>query len=225
MSFHYNKSFILLQLLFFFITQIATLFLLFDSLNYLLHYYNILIKRFYIYYNMKTVLYSPNIEKTEQEIENDKIRASSSFNFLSEIIDYDKEFTHKEQITMINNLYNKLEFDYDKKIIKDLKTKITSYMQQDKLKTLYNITNFITLDKVIEKLFLSNLICHYCSKNIYIIYKYKRASNQWTLDRVDNSEGHNYNNVVICCLKCNLSRRCLDSNKFLFTKKLNIIKT
>ena len=174
---------------------------------------------------MKTVLYSPNIEKTEQEIENDKIRASSSFNFLSEIIDYDKEFTHKEQITMINNLYNKLEFDYDKKIIKDLKTKITSYMQQDKLKTLYNITNFITLDKVIEKLFLSNLICHYCSKNIYIIYKYKRASNQWTLDRIDNSEGHNYNNVVICCLKCNLSRRCLDSNKFLFTKKLNIIKT
>ena len=98
-------------------------------------------------------------------------------------------------------------------------------MQQDKLKTLYNITNFITLDKLIEKLFLSNLICHYCNNNIYIVYKYKRASNQWTLDRIDNSEGHNYNNVVICCLKCNLNRRCLNSDKFLFTKNLNVIKT
>jgi len=174
---------------------------------------------------MKTVLYSPNIEKTEEEVENEKIRASSSFNFLSENIDYDKEFTHDEQINMINKLYNNINFEYEKKLVKDLKTKITSYMQQDKLKTLYNITNFITLDKLIEKLFLSNLICHYCSKNIYIVYKYKRASNQWTLDRLDNSEGHNYNNVVICCLKCNLNRRCLNSDKFLFTKNLNIIKT
>ena len=174
---------------------------------------------------MKTVLYNPNIEKTEKEIENEKIRATSSFNFLSENIDYDKEFTHNEQINMINNLYNHISFEYEKKLVKDLKTKIKSYMQQDKLKTLYNITNFITLDKLIEKLFLSNLICHYCSKNIYIVYKYKRASNQWTLDRLDNSEGHNYNNVVICCLKCNLNRRCLNSDKFLFTKNLNIIKT
>ena len=174
---------------------------------------------------MRTILYNPNIEKTEKEVENEKIRASSSFNFLSENIDYDKEFTHHEQINMINNLYNNISFEYDKKLVKDLKTKITSYMQQDKLKTLYNITNFITLDKLIEKLFLSNLVCHYCNKKIYIIYKYKRASNQWTLDRIDNKEGHNYNNVVICCLKCNLNRRCLNSDKFLFTKNLNIIKT
>ena len=174
---------------------------------------------------MKRVLYNPNIEKTEKEVENEKIRASSSFNFLSENIDYDKEFTHDEQIHMINKLYNNINFEYEKKLVKDLKTKITSYMQQDKLKTLYNITNFITLDKLIEKLFLSNLICHYCNKNIYIVYKYKRASNQWTLDRIDNNEGHNYNNVVICCLKCNLNRRCLNSDKFLFTKNLNIIKT
>ena len=27
---------------------------------------------------------------------------------------------------------------------------------------------------------------------------------QWTLDRIDNNIGHSKENVVICCLKCNL---------------------
>tara|TARA_Y100000816_G_C25873683_1_gene455932 strand:+ start:102 stop:626 length:525 start_codon:yes stop_codon:yes gene_type:complete len=174
---------------------------------------------------MKSIIYDPNIEKDEIELENERIRGSSSFNFLSENIDYDKEFTHVQQLDMINSLYNNIDFDYKKKILKDLKTKQTSYMQQDKLKTLYNITNFITMNNIIEKLFLSSLQCHYCNTNIYIVYKYKRASNQWTLDRIDNNEGHNFNNVVISCLKCNLNRRCLNSNKFLFTKNLTIIKT
>ena len=70
---------------------------------------------------MKTVLYSPNIEKTAKEIENEKIRASSSFNFLSENIDYDKEFTHDEQIHMINKLYNNINFEY----LKPFNVKIT----------------------------------------------------------------------------------------------------
>ena len=51
------------------------------------------------------------------------------------------------------------------------------------------------------------------------LYKISRDPLQWTLDRIDNSIGHTNDNVIICCLKCNLERRCKNSNAFLFTKK------
>jgi hypothetical protein len=47
---------------------------------------------------------------------------------------------------------------------------------------------------------------------------------QWTLDRLDNSIGHHDDNVVICCLKCNLKKRRMDDEKFKFTKQLRVIK-
>ena len=48
---------------------------------------------------------------------------------------------------------------------------------------------------------------------------------QWTLDRLDNNKGHCFENVVICCLKCNLKRRTTDDEKFKFTKQMRIVKT
>lgn len=56
------------------------------------------------------------------------------------------------------------------------------------------------------------------------MYENKREMQQWTLDRLDNSIGHEKNNVVICCLKCNLERRCINDDKFLFTKQFKLIK-
>ena len=44
--------------------------------------------------------------------------------------------------------------------------------------------------------------------------------NQWTVDRIDNSIGHDIENIVISCLKCNLQSR--SSDKFLQTKKMVI---
>ena len=52
----------------------------------------------------------------------------------------------------------------------------------------------------------------------------KRDPKQWTLDRIDNTMGHNTNNVLISCLACNLKRRNRTVEKFLFTKQLTIIK-
>lgn len=47
---------------------------------------------------------------------------------------------------------------------------------------------------------------------------------QWTLDRIDNDIGHYSDNVVIACLSCNLHRKTMYHERFLFTKQLNIIK-
>ena len=57
-----------------------------------------------------------------------------------------------------------------------------------------------------------------------LFYKECKQDNQWTLDRIDNSMGHNTNNVVISCLECNLKRRNTDLKKFLYTKQLSIKK-
>ena len=70
----------------------------------------------------------------------------------------------------------------------------------------------------------SKMKCFYCRNDMYLIYKNVRQMNQWTLDRIDNSLGHNSNNVVVSCLECNLKRRNTDKDKFLFTKRLNIKK-
>ena len=110
-------------------------------------------------------------------------------------------------------------------VMNEIKHKLTNYKQQDLLKKIFNDVEFISLEDTIELLNLSNLVCHYCSQDIYILYEIVREQMQWTLDRIDNSKGHNKNNVVISCLKCNLNRRCTSKDAFMFTKKLNITKS
>ena len=51
-----------------------------------------------------------------------------------------------------------------------------------------------------------------------------REKKQWTLDRLDNDQGHNRDNVVICCLECNLKKGTMDDEKFKFAKQMRIIK-
>ena len=57
-----------------------------------------------------------------------------------------------------------------------------------------------------------------------LLYDDYRCDNQWTLDRIDNNIGHNTNNVVISCLKCNLERRNTNQDKYNFTKNMSIKK-
>jgi len=81
------------------------------------------------------------------------------------------------------------------------------------------------IDDVINKLYECKLNCYYCKEKIFLLYDIVREMKQWTLDRNNNDIGHNTNNVVISCLDCNLKRRRINMNSFLFTKQLNIIKT
>lgn len=146
---------------------------------------------------------------------------------LQERIDLTK-YTHETQIQILSTLKNDKksnEINEDCLLFtKEIKNKITNYKQQDLLKRVFLEDTFVTLDYVIDLLDKTELMCHYCSKNIYILYGIVREQMQWTLDRIDNDHGHDIGNVVISCLQCNLKRRRTSKDAFMFTKNLNIIK-
>jgi hypothetical protein len=108
-------------------------------------------------------------------------------------------------------------------IINEIKIKIHSYKSQDICNN-FNTDLVISLIPCIELLIKSNHQCYYCNEPCFIFYEHIRYPKQWTLDRIDNSTGHQLNNVVIACLKCNLQRKNKNSNKFLQSKQLKLVK-
>lgn len=133
-------------------------------------------------------------------------------------------FNSNEQISMINQIYLGEKFKDDKLIRKNLKQKINSYKQQDLRKDRYDSNTFIKYDELLEKLVISKLICEYCRCRVLLMYANKREDKQWTLDRINNDDGHSNSNTIISCLKCNLERRCKNDKKFLFSKQMRLIK-
>lgn len=99
--------------------------------------------------------------------------------------------------------------------------KLRGYRQQDRKYAIFSAPHFVTAAAV-EKL-LEGRKCRYCAEGLLLEYP-ARHPKQWTLDRVDNSLGHNAGNVVACCLACNLKRRNQSAGKFLFTKQLRLVK-
>ena len=126
-------------------------------------------------------------------------------------------------ISIINQLFLEQSFNGDNTTKNELHKKINSYKQQD-IKKDKNLDGLISYEELLEKLVVSKLKCYYCRKDVLLLYENNREQKQWTLDRLDNSLGHTKDNVVVCCLKCNLERRCLNDEKFLFTKQMRIIK-
>lgn len=106
-----------------------------------------------------------------------------------------------------------------KLILQQLKYKIGGYMNQDKEKKIFCIEKFVTLQDVIHMLNNSNK-CYYCKEETMLLYEFVREPKQWTLERLDNSYGHNSDNVVISCLSCNLRRRTMASERYIQTKAM-----
>lgn len=134
-------------------------------------------------------------------------------------------FEHNFQIKCINNIYADISFQYNDLFYKEIKKKINGYKSQDKKKFIhddYNNINLISFDDIIEKLVASKLSCYYCSSKIFVIYKFIRDDNQFTLDRLNNSDIHTNNNTVVSCYKCNIKRR--NQNSTLFKLSKNLIK-
>lgn len=109
-------------------------------------------------------------------------------------------------------------------IIGHIKTKLSSYKQQDILKKKFSALDFVSYNDVLTLLNESNMKCYYCNCETYLLYEIVREMKQWSLDRINNDIGHNKNNLVICCLECNLKRRRTNKDAFFFTKNLKIHK-
>ena len=130
----------------------------------------------------------------------------------------------EKQNTMLYQLYLDNPFKEKQPLIKELTKKLQGYKQQDSKHNIYSKHHFISINTTIQRLVECKLLCFYCKTKLMLFYKECKQQNQWTLDRIDNSMGHNSNNIVISCLECNLKRRNTDLNKFLYSKQLSIKK-
>lgn len=142
------------------------------------------------------------------------------YNLPAEYLNFDK------QLLLLKNICEKKhKLNTEMEILlKEINNKISSYKQQDLLKNNFDETNFITTDIILNKLLETNMNCYYCKCEMYILYEHVRELNQWSVDRIDNTKGHNKDNFVLSCLNCNIKRRNKSSDKFLFTKQLNLVK-
>jgi len=104
-----------------------------------------------------------------------------------------------------------------------LRTKMNGYKHQDILKNIYDDSAFITESKIIELLLRAELKCFYCNENVVVLYENVRHPKQWSLDRIDNTLGHNGENVEIACLACNLRRRTMYHERYVATKQMRVI--
>ena len=142
------------------------------------------------------------------------------------VFDWEYEnISFEEEKAILQNLKNNVLNKESQYLLEEIKKKLSSYKNQDIIKKKLNEEKIVNKEDVLDKLLSSDCQCLYCTKKVKLFYKYVRDNRQWTLDRINNSLGHNNDNVEICCLKCNLKRRTTDDEKFKFTKQMRIIKT
>jgi len=113
--------------------------------------------------------------------------------------------------------------DTSKLISQQIRSKISGYASQDKEKRLFLKDQFIQFQQILDLFRETNLNCYYCKETTQLLYEHVREPKQWTLERLDNSLGHNHGNVVIACLNCNLRRRTMASERYVKTKAMSKI--
>jgi len=175
-------------------------------------------------YEMKKVLK----EKKEPKIRVD----SEKWQLTDDDLTYEKQLESLVSIQQISNNNsninsnntNKIYNKYEQLIVSQIKHKLSSYKQQDILKKMLVEDKFVTFEQSINLLVESQLKCHYCNEYMNVIYEIVRMNKQWSLDRIDNNQGHNNGNLVIACLGCNLKRRRVNKDDFFMTKNMKIIR-
>jgi len=130
-----------------------------------------------------------------------------------------------EQNNHLQNLINRKNNNITSLLEKQIKRKISSYKSQDINKKKYEEDKFISFQEVIILMKQEEIKCYYCKCFMFILYEFARENKQWSLDRIDNDLGHNKDNIVLSCLECNLKKRKIRKESFLFTKNLKIVQT
>jgi len=123
-----------------------------------------------------------------------------------------------------NDLYKQSIEKRERIVFQELYKKIYGYKRQDIEKNILCPEKRINFPFVLQKIIDSNFVCFYCHDTVQILYENVREPMQWTLDRIDNSFGHNIDNVEIACLNCNLRRRTIHYQRYLLTKQLSKIR-
>ena len=154
---------------------------------------------------------------------------------MSKVLDYnpylkkdnyenDDIYEQKNHMEFINNIINDVEFDGKKHILQKIKNKLSSYKSQDKINKKFDEDKFISLSQLLEMIRDSNLKCYYCNCDMLLVYKNKKETKQWSLERLNNNIGHYNTNTCISCLECNLKRRQTNHEYFKYSKNLVIKK-
>ena len=158
---------------------------------------------------------------TDKFLNKDKVKRKRTLKWTID----DAYFDYNKQMEVIRRLIaDDTDLEERKFFIKEIKNKLDGYARQDNENGTKDLSAFISLNATIELLLISKMRCTYCRECCELIYKDVMAPRQWTLDRVDNDQGHNNGNVVIACLACNLQRRTMDAERFKFGKQLRIVK-
>lgn len=139
------------------------------------------------------------------------------------------ELSPEKHLEYVKQIYNNTILPPDNNICSTIQQqihqKISGYRSQDILKNILNENLLIEFKDVLKLMIESNNKCYYCKEFVQVLYENVREPKQWTLDRIDNDLGHNKTNVAIACLQCNLRRKTMYHERYVFTKQMNIIKT
>ena len=170
---------------------------------------------------MKHIVCIEGKRNTDKFLNKDKVKRKRTLKWTID----DAYFDYNKQMEVIRRLIaDDTDLEERKFFIKEIKNKLDGYARQDNENGTKDLSAFISLNATIELLLISKMRCTYCRECCELIYKDVMAPRQWTLDRVDNDQGHNDGNVVIACLACNLQRRTMDAERFKFGKQLRIVK-
>ena len=178
----------------------------------------------------KTIYIEPNriTKKKIEKREKRKRIITETDKWNNYFVNKETDFNKEVQFQLLSSLLSKdSDSDSDKKIHflrEQIRQKIYNYYSQDMKKQFYNPENFITLEYILQKLKDCNLDCYYCREPVFLWYEIAREPKQWTVERIDNKIGHDIGNIEIACLSCNLKRRCMYHERYVFTKQMKIVK-
>jgi hypothetical protein len=132
--------------------------------------------------------------------------------------------TQESQLLLLLQIQSGLSSDAANLLMSNLKSKHSGYRSQDISKKIYDPERLIKIPEIIALLIDSHLSCFYCKKWTTLFYDNAREPQQWSLERLYNSDGHNIGNVVIACLECNMRRRTMYYERYIATKQLKVNK-
>ena len=104
------------------------------------------------------------------------------------------------ELKEFNEDFIKKQLKYNNKvdIYDNIKTKLQGYKIQDNGNNIFVESKFIKQNEVKNIIFNQGGKCLYCWK--------KCENDTWSLDRINNDFGHNSDNCVLSCVKCNVQR-------------------